>query len=144
MTTATLTQPNRNWFGRLVVYLLERYGSRHIKRIIFFGSLFPYALQLEKLKRDVMKRLNHHMGLAVNNRSLLFPGVFRNIVWGEKGLEEIVTPEDIREDITDERAERIARLVITRMPSCIVYDTSEKMMRDVKEMFLHGEKLVAA
>ncbi|HWT40121.1 MAG TPA: hypothetical protein VN081_02515 [Dongiaceae bacterium] len=142
MTSATALQPKRSLFGRIVVFCLEKFGSRHIKRIIFFGSLFPYALQLETLQRDVMKKLNRHYGLATNARSLLFPGVFRNLVWGERGLDDTITPADIREDISDERAELIARKVVDRTPSCIVYDTVEKMVKDVKEMFVNGDKLV--
>jgi hypothetical protein len=142
MTTAVTEK--RSLFGRIVIFLLDRYGSRHIKRIIFFGSLFPYALQLERLKRDVMNKLNHHMGLATNSRSLLFPGVFRNIVWGKKGLEDVITPEDIREDISPDRAEQIARTIVAQAPPCIIYDTPEKIVKDVKYMFLHGDQFVTA
>jgi hypothetical protein len=143
MTSAAALQPKRTLVGRFVVFSLEKFGSRHIKRIIFFGSLFPYALQLETLQRDVMQELNRHLGLAANARSLLFPGVFRNLVWGERGLDDTITPADIRENISDERAELIARKVVNRAPSCIIYDSVEKMVKDVKEMFVHGDKLVA-
>lgn len=91
----------------------------------------------------MMQELNRHLGLAANARSLLFPGVFRNLVWGERGLDDTITPADIRENISDERAELIARKVVNRAPSCIIYDSVEKMVKDVKEMFVHGDKLVA-
>lgn len=143
-TANAITSKQHNWFERLVIFYLEHYGSKHIKRVIFFGSLFPYALQLERLKRDVMTKLNHHMGIALNSSTLLFPGMFRNLVWGQKGLEDAIRPEDIKRDITDERAEEIARLIVSRTPQCIVYDTTEKMVRDVQYMFVHGDQLAPA
>ena len=131
-------------FNLLVIMLLERYGSEHIKRIIFFGSLFPYALQLNSLKRDVMDKLNQHMGLARTGSALLFPATFRNLIWKDVNLEEVLRPEDISDHITPDRALEISTRVVQRTPKCLRWGPKDgsRMIREFCEMLLSGQHLV--
>lgn len=144
MSTATIGLRVR--FNLMFLMFLERYASEHIKRIIFFGSLFPYALQLDSLKRDVMNKLNDHMGLARTGSALLFPASFRNMIWRDAHLEEILQPEDISKPISPERALEISTRVVQRTPTYLRWGPKDgsRMVKEFCEMLTSGQNLVPA
>lgn len=126
---------------RVFNWVFQKLTPRHGRRILFITSLYFQVVRIESMKQEVVERLNRIMGLASAESALQFPIAVRNLLWRNKGLEQIIREEDLASPISHSRALDISNSVVDRMPPYLRYDDRSVMVSDVCELLHNGRLL---
>ncbi len=134
----------KNWIGdRLVVPAVQGLDKR-MKRIVALASLFGYLLKPAKRNKDLELRLSRTMDLAVDSSSLTLPMMYHDLVWhaAEKrsNARELIAirkkfASDLQGSVSQEEANKYASVLLTFMPSCLLYDSEDTIRGDIIHLF---------
>lgn len=143
-TQASQTLSNRSVWTTAGEFLLSKLISRHGKRIVFITSLYFQVVRIERLKSEGMAKLNQLMGLAASEDALQLPTLLRGMVWKNTDLGNALNEEALDSEITEARAEGIAKRVVEMAPAWVRYGRQTDMVDDVKKLIQNGSMMAAA
>ncbi len=125
-------------------FLLSKITSQHGKRILFITSLYFQVVRIERMKAEIITKLNEVMGLTTNEDALRFPATFRGVVWSNTDLTAALNEEVLDKDISEDRAREISEHVVDIAPKWVRYGRRADMVTDVMTLIKSGGQLAAA
>jgi hypothetical protein len=143
---------NAGTFGRFQLFLygvLEFFASKmcskHGKRVLFISSLYVQVTQLERMKAEVVSKLNMVMGFKITREdSVHLPAAVSGIVWRGTNVSEVLTKELLNQPVNDQQVRDIATRVVDLCPRWIRYAAKNVMEQDVADLIMNGRVLQAA
>lgn len=124
-------------------FLLSKLVNQHTKRIIFVTSLYTRVSRLSQLEQSAISRLNQLMVLATNEESLTFTSRLNRIIWGRTQINEKLTPELLRGELSDELCQQLSTEVVDMSPRWLRYE-KPNMIKDVWNLLRQTPQLAAA
>lgn len=124
-----------------LMFCLSKLLPKHGKRIIFISSLYVQVTQLERLKADVVSKLNTVMNLAHREEALHFPAAISQLVWRNSPVGNVLTKELLDQDIDDVKVREVSKKVVNLTPNYLRYGTPSDMEEDVRSLILNGRDL---
>lgn len=148
-----MSKPSSSGFGRskhllfsVLEFLGSKFVSKHGKRVMFIASLYAQITQLERMKAEVIAKLNAVMGLKITREAAAdFPAAVSDIVWRGTDVGSLIAQE-LSTGIVDEyRAQQLSARIVRISPPWFRYGPRE-MEADVKKLLMtsYPELLQAA
>lgn len=131
-------------FQSVMEFLLSKITSQHGKRILFITSLYFQVVRIERMKAEIITKLNEVMGLTSNEDALRFPAKIRGVVWSNTDLTAALSEEVLDKDISEDRAREISEHVVDIAPKWVRYGRRADMVTDVMTLIQSGRQLAAA
>ncbi len=129
--------------GTVMEFLLSKLVNQHTKRIIFVTSLYTRVSRLNQLEQSAITKLNQLMVLATNEDSLSFTSRLHQVIWGRTGINETLTPEILRGDLSEETCRQLSTKVVDMSPKWLRYE-KPNMIKDVVSLLRQTPQLAAA
>lgn len=119
---------------RWMLVLFFKCISKHSKRIFYISSLNGYLNQ--RLDQQLAaSRLNEVMRLAYREETLHQSEVISPQVWGDTGLESVVTPQSLLDATDDQRLRALASKVVDISPLWARYSRQrDEMVNGIAQM----------
>lgn len=142
------TQPSQRlsgigmFFMSMLEFCMSKLLPKHGKRIIFISSLYVQVSQLERLKADVMSKLNAVMNLAHREEALQFPAAISQMVWRDSPIGNVLTQELLDQNVDDVKVREVSQRVVELAPKWVRYGTSD-MLDDVRSLIRNGRDLAS-
>lgn len=138
-----MPNPSSNGFGKLNYWLyavLEFFGakfvSKHGRRVMFIASLYAQITQLERMKAEVVAKLNAVMGLKLTREAAAeFPAAVSDIVWRGTDVGSLITQELSTGNVDEQRAQALSARIVSISPSWLRYGSRE-MEADVRQLLM--------
>lgn len=131
-------------FFSVLEFFASKVFSKHGKRIMFISSLYVQVTQLERLKAEVVSKLNSVMGLATREEAIHFPAAISSIVWRGTEVKSVLTKELLDQNVDAQRAKEVATQVVDLCPRWIRYAAKNVMEADVANLILNGRAVAQA
>lgn len=142
----TMAGPNQrapSLVWAVMEFLLSKLVNQHTKRIIFVTSLYTRVSRLSQLEQSAISKLNQLMVLATNEDSLTFTSRLNRVIWGRTNINEKLTPELLRGELTDELCQQLSTEVVDMSPRWLRYE-KPNMIKDVSNLLRQTPQLAAA
>lgn len=121
-------------------FLLSKLVNQHTKRIIFVTSLYTRVSRLTLLEQSAVVKLNQLMVLATNENSLSFTSRLQSLVWGQTAVNDMLSLEALRGELTDARCRELSTRVVDMSPKWLRYG-KPNMIRDVVNLLRQSPQL---
>lgn len=128
----------------ILEYVVTKLCSKHGKRVMFISSLYVQVTQLERLKAEVVHKLNSVMGLTTREDAVHFPAAISDIVWRGTKVGKLLQQELGGQPVNEQRAREVSAKVVDICPRLIRYGTRNEMEQDVTTLILSVGDLAAA
>lgn len=131
-----------DWINAKLTVPIVSQLNRKMKRLVTIASLFGYLFNRKEHNSVIEERLTKIMNLSDNCAAITFPLVYHSVIWQsieKQHREEIknirlnVTKKIHKKRPTDEDLESCANLLISIIPTYLIYDTGNV----VKQDFVH-------
>lgn len=131
-----------DWVNAKLTVPIVSQLNRKMKRLVTIASLFGYLFNRKEHNSVIEERLTKIMNLSDNSAAITFPLVYHSVIWQsieKQHREEIknvklnVTKKIRKKRPTVEDLESCASLLISIIPTYLIYDTSSV----VKQDFVH-------
>lgn len=131
-----------DWVNAKLTVPIVSQLNRKMKRLVTIASLFGYLFNRKEHNSVIEERLTKIMNLSDNCAAITFPLVYHSVIWQsieKQHREEIknvklnVTKKIRKKRPTVEDLESCASLLISIIPTYLIYDTSSV----VKQDFVH-------
>lgn len=129
-----------NPVGIVIRYLLPNRG----RRILFITSLYFRIASLEALKDEAIAKLNTLMQLSSHDSGMHLPALLHSFIWRKTPITDILKPEAIYQEVSNEEAMRISQRVVECAPRFVCYGSEQEMVDDVYKLITEGNRLVHA
>jgi hypothetical protein len=138
-----MSNPSSNSFGKLKHWfyvVLEFFGaqfvSKHGRRVMFIASLYAQITQLERMKAEVVAKLNAVMGSKFTREAAAeFPAAVSDIVWRGTDVGSLITQELSTGNVDEQRAQALSARIVSISPSWLRYGSRE-MEADVRQLLM--------
>lgn len=138
-----MSNPSSNSAGklkRMLYTVLELFGSKfvskHGKRVMFIASLYAQITQLERMKAEVVAKLNAVMGSKfTRDAAANFPAAFSDIVWRGTDVGSLIAQELSTGIVDEQRAQQLSARIVHISPPWCRYGSRE-MEADVKKLLM--------
>lgn len=120
-------------FSSGLLSLLGKVTSKHAKHVFFIASLhaqFNHYNQHRRMAMMATKKLNEVIDLAYRPDAMDLPALLHDKVWGNTGLEDVLTESAIVNATTSEDVSMLARKVVSISPRWSRYGTEDEMVQD--------------
>lgn len=138
--TASSRQRTSSLAGAVLEFLLSKLVNQHTKRIIFVTSLYTRVSRLNQLEQSAITKLNQLMVLATNEDSLSFTSRLHQVIWGGTGINETLTPEILRSEMSEEVRRQLSTRVVDMSPKWLRYE-KPNMIKDVVNLLRQSPQL---
>ncbi len=131
-----------DWINAKLTVPIVSQLNRKMKRLVTIASLFGYLFNRKEHNSVIEERLTKIMNLSDNCAAITFPLVYHSVIWQSiekqhkqeiKDVKLSVTKKIHKEKPTDEDLETCASLLISIIPTYLIYDTGNV----VKQDFVH-------
>lgn len=129
----------------LLINLLGQMITLHGRRVILITSLYAEMRQQEAYDKEVLKKLNHALGLAEDTSGMLLPAHFHKWFWDQEQLKQALegcgvdgaclSPEDAGD------ATKIAEILADITPRWLRYGRRRDMVEDFSRL-LHYQTVM--
>lgn len=127
-------QPAKKGFWRHVALFLLSRVNPHSKRILFLTSLYCRISHIDRMRDDVIDRLNGLLTLARRREALLFPAAVQELVWEDGSVENTLRDELTRHQFDEQRMKDLSERLVAIAPTTFYYDEPTRMAGDVFRM----------
>ena len=124
----------------MIEFCMSKLLPKHGKRIIFVSSLYAQVTQLERMKADVVSKLNSVMNLAYREEALHLPAAISRVVWRNSRVGQVLTRELLNQDIDEKKMREVSQSVVKLTPVWMRYGDKD-MENDVRSLILNGRNL---
>lgn len=131
-----------DWINAKLTVPIVSQLNRKMKRLVTIASLFGYLFNRKEHNSVIEERLTKIMNLSDNCAAITFPLVYHSVIWQSiekqhkqeiKDVKLNVTKKIHKEKPTVEDLETCASLLISIIPTYLIYDTGNV----VKQDFVH-------
>lgn len=125
--------PRRFSLSQGLLTLLGKITSKHAKHVFFIASLhaqYNHYNQHREIAAMAAKKLNEVIDLAYRADALDLPAMLHEKMWGNTGLEAILTENAIVNASNDDDIRALARQVVSVSPKWSHYGTEQEMIED--------------
>ncbi len=132
-----------DWINAKLTVPIVSQLNRKMKRLVTIASLFGYLFNRKEHNSVIEERLTKIMNLSDNCAAITFPLVYHSVIWQsieKQHREEIknvklnVTKKLHKEKLSYEDLESCANLLISIIPSYLIYDTGNVIKQDFVHM----------
>lgn len=139
----TMAGPNQrasSLVWAVMEFFLSKLVNQHTKRIIFVTSLYTRMSRLTQLEHSAISKLNQLMVLATNEESLTFTSRLNRIIWGRTDINDKLTPELLRGELSEELCQQLSTEVVDMYPRWLRYE-KPNMIKDVSNLLRQSSLL---
>ena len=133
----------RDWLNSRLTVPIVSHLNRKMKRLVTIASLFGYLFNRNEHNSELEERLTKIMNLSENSNAITFPLVYHSVIWEsveKQHSQELhhvklsVTKKIHKEKLSYEDLESCANLLISIIPSYLIYDTGNVIKQDFVHM----------
>jgi hypothetical protein len=112
-----------------------------MKRLMFLSSLSGKIAGTKEFDREVLLKIQEEFGLTkVDPHAMELPIACMDKIWGKRPVEDLVCPVTLN-DKSGHDMTRTARQIVVMMPCWLVYDSTFKIVSEVRELLEKREQL---
>lgn len=126
----------KQWFYIVLEFIGSKFVSKHGRRVMFIASLYAQITQLERMRAEVIAKLNAVMGLKITREAAAeFPAAVSDIVWRGTDVGYLITQELSAGTVDLRRAQALSARIVSLSPSWLRYGNRE-MEADVQQLLM--------